>query len=37
MTRIDREMLGRLKALDEAGLMKQIRPWVLSDGQVRPS
>ena len=35
MTRIDREMLGRLKALDEAGLMKQIRPWVLSDGQVR--
>jgi len=35
MTRIDREMLGRLRALDEAGLMKQIRPWVLSDGQVR--
>lgn len=35
MTRIDREMLGRLKALDEAGLMKRIRPWVLGDGNVR--
>jgi hypothetical protein len=35
MTRIDREMLGRLKALDEDGIMKHIRPWVLSDGQAR--
>jgi len=35
MTRIDREMLARLKALDEAGLMKTVRPWVLGDGPVR--
>jgi hypothetical protein len=35
MTRVDREMLARLEALDEAGLMTRIRPWVLSDGQVR--
>jgi hypothetical protein len=35
MTRIDREMFGRLKALDEPGIMKQVRPWILSDGQAR--
>jgi len=35
MTRIDREMFARLKALDEAGLMKTVRPWVLGDGPVR--
>jgi hypothetical protein len=35
MTRVDREMFGRLKALDEPGIMKQVRPWVLSDGQAR--
>jgi hypothetical protein len=35
MTRIDRAFFERLKALDEAGLMKRIRPWVLDDGQVR--
>ena len=35
MTRIDKEMFARLKALDEAGIMKQVRPWVLSDGQAR--
>ena len=35
MTRVDREMFERLKALDEAGIMKHIRPLVLSDGQAR--
>jgi hypothetical protein len=35
MTRIDKEMFARLKALDEAGIMKHVRPWVLSDGQAR--
>ena len=35
MTRIDREMLAKLKALDESGLMKAVRPWVLNDGAVR--
>ncbi len=35
MTRIDRQMFERLKALDEASVMKQVRPWVLSDGQAR--
>jgi hypothetical protein len=35
MTRIDREMFARLEALDEAGLMKTVRPWVLGDGTVR--
>ncbi len=35
MTRIDREMFARLKTLDEAELMKQVRPWVLGDGTVR--
>jgi hypothetical protein len=35
MTRIDREMLAKLKALDEASLMKTVRPWLLGDGSVR--
>jgi hypothetical protein len=35
MTRIDREMFAKLKALDEPGLMKTVRPWVLGDGPVR--
>jgi hypothetical protein len=35
MTRIDKEMFARLKALDEAGVMAHVRPWVLSDGQAR--
>jgi hypothetical protein len=35
MTRIDKEMFARLKALDEPTLMKHIRPLVLSDSQVR--
>jgi hypothetical protein len=35
MTRIDKEMFARLKALDEPALMEHIRPLVLSDSQVR--
>ena len=35
MTRIDRELFERLKALDQAGLMQRIRPWVLGDGPVK--
>ncbi len=35
MTRIDREMFERVKALDEAGLMKSVRPWVLDDATIR--
>jgi len=35
MTRIDREMFERLKALDESVIMKKIRPWLLADGQAR--
>jgi hypothetical protein len=35
MTRVDRAFFERLKTLDEPTLMKRIRPWVLSDGQVR--
>jgi hypothetical protein len=35
MTRIDREMFAKLKALDEASLTKTVRPWVLGDGSVR--
>ena len=35
MIRVDRALFGRLKALDEAGLMKSVRPWVLGDGSVR--
>jgi hypothetical protein len=35
MTRIDREFFERLKALDEATLMAELKPWVLSGGSVR--
>jgi hypothetical protein len=35
MTRIDKEFLAKMKALDEPTLMKHIRPLVLSDSQVR--
>jgi len=35
MTRVDRAFFEKLKALDEASLMKQIRPWVLADSTVR--
>jgi hypothetical protein len=35
MTRIDREMVAKLKALDEGGLMNAVRPWVLGDAPVR--
>ena len=35
MTRIDRELFARLKTLDEAELMKHVRPWVLGDGAIR--
>jgi hypothetical protein len=35
MTRVDRAFFEKLKALDEAGLMKAVRPWVLGDGSVR--
>ena len=35
MARIDREMFGRLKALDEAGIMQRVRPWLLDDGMAR--
>jgi hypothetical protein len=35
MTRIDRQTFARLKALDEAGVMKTVRPWVLDDGTAR--
>jgi hypothetical protein len=34
-TRIDRQLFEALKALDEPSVMKAIRPWVLSDSQVR--
>ncbi len=35
MTRIDREFYEKLKALDEATLMREIKPWVLTGGSVR--
>ena len=35
MTRIDRELFARLKALDEARVMERVRPWLLSDGMAR--
>ncbi len=35
MTRIDREFFDTLVALDEATLMRELKPWVLSDGTVR--
>ena len=34
-TRIDRALFEKLKALDEATLMKRVRPWLMSDGQAR--
>ena len=35
MTRIDRAFFEKLKALDEASVMKQVRPWLLDDGAAR--
>jgi len=35
MTRVDRAFFERLKALDEASVMKRVRPWVLGDGTAR--
>jgi hypothetical protein len=35
MTRIDRPFFDHLKALDEAGLMKSVRPWVTGDREIR--
>jgi len=35
MTRIDREFFARLKALDEATLMAELKPWVLTAGSLR--
>ena len=34
-TRIDREMFARLKGLDEPGLEKHLRKWVLAENQLR--
>jgi len=35
MTRIDRELFDRLRALDEAALIEHVRPWVLGGGPIR--
>jgi hypothetical protein len=35
LTRIDRKLFERLKALDEAALMQRVRPWLLNDGSAR--
>jgi len=35
MARIDRPFFEKLKALDEAGLMQHVRPWVTSDREIR--
>jgi hypothetical protein len=35
MTRVDRAFFERVKTLNEADVMKRIRPWVMGDGQVR--
>jgi len=35
MTRIDRAFFEKLKALDEASVLKQVRPRLMGDGQVR--
>jgi hypothetical protein len=35
MTRVDRALFDRLKALDEATLMQRVRPWLSSDGHTR--
>jgi len=34
LTRIDRELYARLKALDQDALMRHVRPWVLGDGAI---
>jgi hypothetical protein len=35
MTRIDRAFYEKLKALDEPMLMRELKPWVLTGGNVR--
>jgi hypothetical protein len=35
MARIDRAFFEKLKALDEAGLMQHVRPWLMGDREVR--
>jgi len=35
MTRIDREFYGRLKALDEETLVRELKPWVLGGGNLK--
>lgn len=35
ITRLDREMFERLKALDEATLMERLKPWIFGKGTVR--
>jgi hypothetical protein len=35
LTRIDRAIFDRLKALDEATIMQLVRPWLASDGTAR--
>jgi hypothetical protein len=35
LTRIDREMFNRLKALDEKAVMTEIKPWVVAGGTVK--
>jgi hypothetical protein len=35
MTRIDKELFGRLKALDRGALDEHVRPWVLSEGSIK--
>jgi len=35
MTRVDRELFARLKALDEARVMERVRPWLMNDGMAR--
>ena len=34
-TRVDRAFFEKLKGLDEASVMKRVRPWLMSDGQAR--
>lgn len=35
LVRIDRPFFERIKALDEASLVKHVRPWLSSDGELR--
>jgi hypothetical protein len=35
MTRIDREFYEKLKTLDEATLMRELKPWLLTGGSVK--